>query len=155
MVTEPAVSEEVGCPPVRVRRRHNRPLAAWRRNRAVELATAGHSYEAIAREVGYTNRGTAYRAVHDSLQQQARESVERYRRQQLDRLEELQAAIWPQAMGGDPEAVLAAHRIVLSQCRLLGLLASPAHKERKFGPATVVLTADELRHYREAHPEQN
>ena len=38
-------------------------LAKWRRTRCVELALAGHSYDEIALEVGYQNRGTAWRAV--------------------------------------------------------------------------------------------
>ena len=42
-------------------------LAKWRRARCVELALAGHSYDEIALEVGYQNRGTAWRAVQDSL----------------------------------------------------------------------------------------
>jgi transposase-like protein len=43
------------------RRRRNRPLAAWRKARAVELAIEGRTYGEIATEVGYANRGTAYR----------------------------------------------------------------------------------------------
>ena len=42
-------------------------LARWRRARCVELALAGHSYDEIAQAVGYQSRGTAWRAVQDSL----------------------------------------------------------------------------------------
>ena len=37
--------------------------ARVKRARAVELAVEGHSYEEIAQRVGYSNRGSAHRAV--------------------------------------------------------------------------------------------
>jgi hypothetical protein len=39
----------------------NAGLANYRKARAVELALAGASYEAIAHELGLANRGTAWR----------------------------------------------------------------------------------------------
>ena len=44
-------------------RHRDRALAAARRARAVELKTAGLTYEQVARELGYTSRGTAYNVV--------------------------------------------------------------------------------------------
>ncbi len=55
-------------------RTRNRPLAAWRKAKAVELAVEGHTYDAIAR----ASRGP-----------------------QVARLDALQAALWPAAMAGD------------------------------------------------------
>ena len=52
--------------PPRARGR-NRPLAAWRKAEAVELAVEDHTYDTVAREVGYANRGTAYRVVRQAL----------------------------------------------------------------------------------------
>ena len=49
-------------PPVTGQHR-NRALAAARRARAVELATQGMTYQQIADELGYANRGTVYRLV--------------------------------------------------------------------------------------------
>lgn len=75
-------------------RRANRPLAAWRRARAVELATQGHTYNQIASEVGYANRGTAYKVVRKALDENVAEAVEEYREVEVARLNALQAALW-------------------------------------------------------------
>jgi hypothetical protein len=48
-------------------RRRNRALATWRRNRAIELALEGRTYEAIAIEIGIANRGTVWRMVNKAL----------------------------------------------------------------------------------------
>src|SRR4051794_10326422 len=70
-----AAEEPTHVPRARPRCR-NRPLAAWRRARAVELATLGLTYDVIAREVGYTNRGTAYRVVREALARRTAEAVD-------------------------------------------------------------------------------
>ena len=75
-------------------------LAKWRRARCLELAMAGHSYDEIALEVGCQNRGTAWRAVHESLSSRIAEAVTEYRELELARLDALQAAHWPQAVSG-------------------------------------------------------
>src|SRR4051794_7103468 len=124
-------------------RRRNRALASWRRARAVELATLGMTYDAIAREVGFTNRGTAYRVVRDALAQQTSQAVQALRQQQLDRLDALQATVWPRAMTGDLKAVLTAVRIVTAQCRLLGL-DRPERDPDRPAPASVVVPPEEL-----------
>jgi hypothetical protein len=46
----------------------NRALAASRLALAVELKSAGLTYEAIARQMGYANRGTVYRIVSEGLE---------------------------------------------------------------------------------------
>ncbi len=51
-------SSFVSTQPVR-RPKSGRALATWRRTKAIELALAGHSYDDIAKQVGYSNRGTA------------------------------------------------------------------------------------------------
>lgn len=56
--------------------RRNRPVAAWRKATAVELATPGRTYEQIAAEVGYANRGTAYHAVQQALGSRTVEAVQ-------------------------------------------------------------------------------
>ena len=111
----------------------------------MELATAGRSYQEIAEQVGYGNRGTAFRAVSDALERQAVQSVDSYRRVELDRLEALQHAIWGRAMAGDPEAVLAARKIILARCRLLGLFPSRRQPDKRGHARSVVLTDAERR----------
>lgn len=113
-----AASNNVKEPP---RKPRGHALALWRRSRAIQLATAGYTYEQIAREVGYANRGTAWRAVNSALQRQLVEDVELHRQMALDRLESLYAALWPRCEKGDLRAISAAIRNIDLQCRLLGM----------------------------------
>lgn len=99
----------------------DRALAERRKARAVELAAAGHDYATIAQAVGYTNRGTAHRTVMNALKEHTAEAVEELRATEVDRLDALQASIWPEAMAGDTKAVNAVVRIIQQRCRLLGL----------------------------------
>jgi hypothetical protein len=85
----------------------NRPLAAARRARAVELRTAGLTYDQIAIELGYANRGTVYRVVSEALRAQTLEAVAELRSIEVQRLDSLQVAMWQKAMDGDvPSAIV-------------------------------------------------
>ncbi len=119
-------------------RRVNRPLAAWRRARAVELATQGHTYEVIASEVGYANRGTAYRVVRKALDENVAQAVGEYREVEVARLNALQAALWDRAIAGEVEAVDAVLKIVVARVKLLGLGAA---RPLEGAPRTVVTPA--------------
>jgi hypothetical protein len=98
----------------------NRAIAQWRKARAVELAIAGASYGAIAAEVGYSHRGTAYKAVHKALAERVAEGVDELRRLEIDRLDVLQAALWPKAMSGDTAAAFVVLKIIEQRVKLLG-----------------------------------
>ena len=65
-------------------RRRNRPLAAWRKARSVELAIEGCTYDQIAAEVGYANRGTAYKVVHQALHARTAAAVDELRCLEVD-----------------------------------------------------------------------
>src|ERR1035437_6943000 len=99
----------------------NRALAAARRARAVELRTAGLTYDQIAMELGYANRGTAYRVVSEALKAQTLEAVGELRNLEAERLDSLQLAMWQKAMDGDVPSAMAVLRCIMSRCRLLGL----------------------------------
>ena len=99
----------------------NRALAAARRVRAVELRTAGHTYDRIATELGYANRGTVYRVVANALETQTAEAVEGLRSLEVERLDLIQVAVWPAAMAGDVHAASVATKVIMTRCRLLGL----------------------------------
>lgn len=101
-------------------------LAKWRRARCVELALAGHSYDEIALAVGYQNRGTAWRAVQDSLNSRIAEGVAEYRDLELARLDALQAAHWPQAVAGSVRSADLVLRVIDRRMRILGLDQSPS-----------------------------
>jgi hypothetical protein len=71
----------------------NRALAAARRARAVELRTAGLTYDRIAVELGYANRGTVYHVVSEALKAQTLEAVGELRNLEVERLDRLQLAL--------------------------------------------------------------
>ena len=130
-------------PPVTGQHR-NRALAAARQARAVELATAGMTYQRIADELGYSNRGTVYPLVQSALTRELQEDVENHRRLERDRLDALQVSLWEKAMAGDTAAVHEVLQIIRARCRLLGLdlrvkpFGAPAQS-----PRTVVVTEEE------------
>jgi hypothetical protein len=99
----------------------NRALAAARRVRAVELRTAGRTYDQIAAELGFANRGTVYRVVANALETQTVEAVENLRCLEVERLDALQLAVWQKAMDGDVPSAAVAIRVIMERCRLLGL----------------------------------
>ena len=107
-------------PPVNGQHR-NRALAAARRARAVELRTAGLTYDQIAVKLGYANRGTVYRVVAEALRAQTAEAVGELRNLEVQRLDRVQLAMWNKAMDGDVPSGMAVLRCIMSRCRLLGL----------------------------------
>ena len=113
-------------------------LARWRRARCVELALAGHSYDEIALEVGYQNRGTAWRAVQDSLRSRIADAVAEYRDLELARLDALQAAHWPQALAGSVRSADLVLRVIDRRVKLLGLDQLLSMGDR---PRTLVVNA--------------
>ena len=79
------------------------------------------TYEGIAAELGYANRGTVYRVVSEALKKQTVEAVEQLRSLEVERLDTLQHAVWQRAMNGDVPSAIAAARFIMARCRLLGL----------------------------------
>jgi len=61
---------------------------------ALELRTHGGTFEEIARQVGYSNGGAAYKAVHRALDQVDYEAAVELREVQLLRLEEMLQCAW-------------------------------------------------------------
>jgi hypothetical protein len=108
----------------RVTGRHrNKALAQERRTKAVELAVAGHSYQAIADQMGYANRGTVYRIVQEALKAHQATSIDEVRELEATRLDALQAAFWPDAMSGSWQAGQTVLKIMEQRAKLLGLHA--------------------------------
>ena len=125
-------------PPVHGQHR-NRALAAARRAKAVELRTAGLTYDRIAVELGYTNRGTVYRVVAEALRVQTLEAVGELRSLEVERLNSLQVAMWQKAMDGDVPSAMAVVRCIMSRCRLLGLDGPGLLRVEDPGPRTLVI----------------
>jgi hypothetical protein len=126
-------------------RHRNLALAAARRVRAVELKTAGLTFEQVADELGYTSRGTAYNVVAKALRDQTTEAVGSPGDLENARLDALQLSAGCTAtvsVGcGDVRAAVAIVQIVRARVHLNGLV--PA--EDRFGvirqrPRTVVVS---------------
>ena len=99
-----------------------RARASWRRARALELAMAGLSYDEIAEQVGYANRGTAWRAVDEALSTRVVANVDEYRRLTLARFEALIAAHWDEATAqGSTRSADLVLKVLAQQSKLLGL----------------------------------
>jgi transposase-like protein len=95
--------------------------ARLKRSRAVELAKAGYTYDEIAREVGFSHRGSAYRAVRKALDTHEAASVGELRALENDRLDSMLAALWPAIELGDVRAIDTALRVTDRRIRLNGL----------------------------------
>lgn len=129
----------------RVSGRHrDRVLAARRKSRALQLLSEGRTYQEVADEMGYRNRGTVHHIVRRGLEAQMVADTDQYRAQALERFEALLAAAWPAAQGGDLRAVRVAMRLVMAEVALLRLqwTETPAGHRTDWpdcrGPATVV-----------------
>jgi transposase-like protein len=96
-------------------------LAAYRKARAVELALAGYSYDAIAHELGLANRGTAWHLVQNALRERRFAAVDAYREAELERLRQVEEQLWPRVMAGDVRAAAAMRVVINQRVRLLGL----------------------------------
>lgn len=135
-----------GAAPRRLRLQSSKPLAQWRKARAVELATQGRTYQQIADELGYANRGTVYRVVQQTLEAHQADSVETLRALEVARLDALPVQLWPAAMAGDVHSVLGVVRIVMARSRLQGLLEPNRRAGLKCRqPQTVILQKDDCR----------
>lgn len=95
--------------------------ARLKRARAVELVAEGLSYSEVANRVGFSHRGSAFRAVSKALAEREIEGVDGLRAVELARLDHLQAALWEKAMAGDSRTVASVVRIIDQRARLLGL----------------------------------
>lgn len=111
--------------PGKNRRGKSDPEVAEKRCKALRLRKAGLGYEAIAQKVGYSNPGSAYKAVQQALKATLREPADDVRILEAERLDRLMLGLWKQASGGDTDAVDRVLRIMDRRARLLGLDAPP------------------------------
>jgi hypothetical protein len=110
--------------------------AKAKRVRAVELLSEGKSYDEIAREVGFTHRGSAHRAVSKALAERTVEAVDELRQIELDRLDRLQVSLWDRALDGDIQAVITILKITDQRIRIMGLQQT----SREDNPPTALFT---------------
>jgi hypothetical protein len=91
--------------------------------KALELRRAGVDFQTIATQLGYTDRGGAWRAVQSALKRGFVEPAADLRQLEAERLDRLQAAVWAAALRGDTKAIDRVLRISDQRARLLGLNA--------------------------------
>lgn len=104
----------------------DRVLASRRRVWAVQLVSAGLSYQQVADALGYANKGTVFHLVQAALRSTQAASVEDHREQAYQRLESLLEALWDRAQSGDLQAAKTALRVVVAELRL-----GPARRPRR------------------------
>ncbi len=127
-------------------RHRNKALATARKTRAIELKLQGLTYQQVADELGYANRGTVYRLIRHTQAERLSEVAEEYRRLELERLDALQDVLWPKAMAGDLDATEQVRKLIEARCRLLGFMSSRKRAETACKqPQTVVLQDPDCR----------
>jgi hypothetical protein len=92
-----------------------------RQLQALALRKDGRDYRYIANQLEYAGPSGAYQAVMTALKETLREPAEEVRALELDRLDCMLAAIWPQALSGDLKAIDSTLRLMDRRARFLGL----------------------------------
>lgn len=110
---------------------------ALRRQRCVELAAQGATYDEIAATVGFSHRSAARKAVVAALEAVTVEGVHNYRTVELARLDALQNAVWEDAISGNMAAVDRVLRIIQARTRLLGLEQHQSNQNGAGGPTLI------------------
>ena len=95
--------------------------AAEKRKLALDLRRAGWAFDDIAAEVGYSNKGTAYKAVKQAIAEITRESATELLELELARLDDLQSGAYEAARSGDLFAIDRVLKIIDQRARFLGL----------------------------------
>jgi hypothetical protein len=92
---------------------------------ALKLRAGGLTYEQVAAQAGYDNRGSAYHAVQRELQRNLSEGVEEMRREELHMLNQLHQEMWILAMDrSNTYRTYAVDRVLAiseRRCKLMGL----------------------------------
>jgi DNA-binding transcriptional MerR regulator len=102
-----------------------------RERQVLELRRAGVTFDAIAEQLKYADRGAAYKAFKRALTRTLQEPAAELRDLEVDRLDQLQIAMWEQAMRGDVQAVDRVLRIMAQRAQLLGLNHADGVAERQ------------------------
>ena len=107
----------------RVSKAESRAPSTDKDSRVLELRRAGLTWQRIAEEVGYADHSGAHRAYQRAIRDNSQQGSDELLRQELDRLDRLQVAAWPQAMKGDAASMSMILKIIEQRVKLLGLTA--------------------------------
>lgn len=89
--------------------------------RVLELRRMGFTWARIAEQVGYADHTGAYAAYKRAIKRTQQQPADELREQELDRIDRLQLALWPNAMKGNAQAVSTIIRLMERRSKLLGL----------------------------------
>lgn len=92
-----------------------------KRQQALDLRAAGATYEQIAQQLGYANKGGAWKAVEALLAQTRAEKAEQVMELELHRLDQMQLGLWAQARAGNNQAVDRVLKIMDRRAKYLNL----------------------------------
>ena len=98
-----------------------RIASAEKQRQALELRKAGASYDQIAEKLGWRGRSGAFNAVMRALRKTIQEPADDVRKLEVERLDALLLALWPQARQGNQGAVDRVLRVMERRSKLLGL----------------------------------
>jgi hypothetical protein len=105
---------------------HPRMLqAAAKARRAVALRLSGCGFATIARQIGYANKGGAYKAVQAAIEAAQHDASETNRKLELMRLDRLLLVVWPGVLSGDLEAIDHLLKISARRAKMEGWDAGP------------------------------
>lgn len=97
-----------------------RAAAAEKKVAALQLRAAGETRDDIAEKLG-VHPVTAWKYIRDAIAELPREPAEEVRALELERLDAMQAALWPQALRGEVQAIDRVLKIMERRARYLGL----------------------------------
>lgn len=121
-----------------MRSQTNKVKAADKQRQALELRKAGVTYARIAEQLGYRSPSGAHKAVELALKSVLSEPAEEVRQLELERLDSMLLALWPQVRNGNHGAIDRALRVMERRARLLGLDA-PVKQDIKAELSKVVI----------------
>ena len=97
------------------------PELVDKETKVLELRRAGLTWQRISEETGYADATGAYAAYKRAIRRTQQQPADELREQELDRIDRLQLAAWPNAMKGSERAILAIVRLMERRAKLLGL----------------------------------
>jgi hypothetical protein len=100
---------------------NSKATAAEKRKQALDLRRAGWTFDDIAKEVGFANKGSAHRAVKQGIADITRESATELLELELARLDDLMAGAYEAARDGDLFAIDRVLKIIDQRAKFVGL----------------------------------
>lgn len=99
----------------------NRLNAAERSKQALKLRLMRHSYDTIAKQLGYSNKSAARKAVMREIEKVPREAAKELRSQELETLDMAQRALMPSVLAGHLGAMDRLVKLMEQRAKLTGI----------------------------------